>query len=228
MKEGFRKHCQPKQNTVFARYIFHQRIQKAGETFEAFLTDLRNLVKDCKYEKPNEMVRDRIVAGITSHEIREKLLTIGDELTMELAIEKVGVCEATQQQLKTMATGHASGNVDALHIPKEERKPNYNRQMDINRQPPRFPETIECRNCGGKHKRRECPAFGQECRKCHKKNHWAKVCRSKGNTVNSIEDDFYSFYIDAIENGNEYPDTAFVNITTSSGNNIRFRVDSGS
>ncbi len=31
---------------------------------------------------------------------------------------------------------------------------------------------------GRSHRPRECPAFGQICKKCHKKNHFAKVCKS--------------------------------------------------
>ena len=38
-----------------------------------------------------------------------------------------------------------------------------------------------CANCGLSHKPRECPAFGHSCRTCGKLNHWAKMCRSKGN-----------------------------------------------
>ena len=86
--EKFGEHVAPKKNTVFGRYIFQSRTQQQGETFETFVTDLRNLVKDCEYTNPNEMVRDKIVGGIRSSEIREKLLTEGDTLTMEKADRK--------------------------------------------------------------------------------------------------------------------------------------------
>jgi len=36
-----------------------------------------------------------------------------------------------------------------------------------------------CGQCGGQHRSRECPAYGQQCGICHKYNHFAKVCRSK-------------------------------------------------
>ena len=39
-----------------------------------------------------------------------------------------------------------------------------------------------CKFCGRIHKPRECPAHGQECLKCKKKNHWASCCMTKGNT----------------------------------------------
>ena len=51
--EQFRKHTAPQTNTVFSRYIFHTRKQKDDELFVGFATDLRILVKDCKYDKPD-------------------------------------------------------------------------------------------------------------------------------------------------------------------------------
>ncbi|UYV73594.1 K02A2.6-like [Cordylochernes scorpioides] len=33
----------------------------------------------------------------------------------------------------------------------------------------------------------KCPAWNQTCRKCNKKNHWAKVCKSRMRTVQSLE-----------------------------------------
>ena len=37
----------------------------------------------------------------------------------------------------------------------------------------------KCKYCGRIHKPKMCPAYGQECRKCKKKNHWAICCQSK-------------------------------------------------
>lgn len=231
LKAEFKKHCQPKQNTVFARYLFHQRIQKAGETCDTFVTDLRNLVKNCTYDKPNEMVRDRIVAGISSSEIREKLLTTGDDLTMDSAIEIVGVYEATQQRLKSMATGHVDDKVDAIH---QRRKERYAAQSKTDvKSKGKYTskkEDVDCGYCGRKHKKGECPAFGQTCKKCHKLNHWAIVCRSATKSIDFVEDDSdledTDLYVDSIQG--LYPDTAFADIKINTGNSIRFKLDSGS
>ena len=43
-------------NKVFARYIFQERKQGQRENFDNFVTNLRNLVKDCEYQALNEMV----------------------------------------------------------------------------------------------------------------------------------------------------------------------------
>ena len=70
-----------------------------------------------------------------------------------------------------------------------------------------------CRDCEGKHKKQECPAFGKECLLCHKKNHWAEVCMVKkrgmrGKAVHCLgeeEDDMLFFNV--IASGKETIET---------------------
>ena len=35
-----------------------------------------------------------------------------------------------------------------------------------------------CRCCGQQHKPKQCPAYGQACARCHKPNHFAKMCKT--------------------------------------------------
>ena len=51
---------------------------------------------------------------------------------------------------------------------------------------PIMSEIFNCRNCGTKHKRKECPAYGKKCHRCQKLNHFKVMCRSKKN-VNMVE-----------------------------------------
>jgi hypothetical protein len=46
-----------------------------------------------------------------------------------------------------------------------------------------------CKYCDRQHggKKDNCPAYGQNCRKCRKANHFAKVCKSKQSHVCDIE-----------------------------------------
>jgi hypothetical protein len=54
-------------------------MQSEGQTFEEFVTELKLLIKDCGYadEIQSEMIRDHIVFGVRSHQIREKLINEG-------------------------------------------------------------------------------------------------------------------------------------------------------
>ena len=120
----------PKKNTVFSHSKFQERKQQQGETFETFVTDLRDLVKDCSYDKPSQMVRDRIVAGILSQDMCEKLLTEGDTLTMGKAIDLAVTYETTQQCLKSMATSAAPTRVDAIKQKRQEAPRQQKHQED--------------------------------------------------------------------------------------------------
>ena len=40
-------------------------------------------------------------------------------------------------------------------------------------------EFKECQRCLGKHSLKSCPAKESNCRKCGKKGHWQRACRSK-------------------------------------------------
>lgn len=61
--KAFEDFCSQRKNTVYERYNFYQRNQKEGESFDAFLMDIKILVKSCEFtaNTTNEMFRDRIV-----------------------------------------------------------------------------------------------------------------------------------------------------------------------
>lgn len=66
-------------NQVFNWNKFQNKIQN-DITFDQFVTELQILVKHCGYDKPDDMVRDRIVFGVKSNKIREKLINVGSDL----------------------------------------------------------------------------------------------------------------------------------------------------
>ena len=45
----------------------------------------------------------------------------------------------------------------------------------------------ECRFCGYHHANRQCPAYGQTCRKCGQKDHFQSKCRLAKPQVNNVE-----------------------------------------
>ncbi|KAH3846858.1 hypothetical protein DPMN_089164 [Dreissena polymorpha] len=47
-----------------------------------------------------------------------------------------------------------------------------------------------CDNCGNNHgsNKQSCPAFGKQCRKCHKLNHFAFKCRQQRIAHKSVHD----------------------------------------
>ena len=100
---GTRPTYNPNQTPFLARCKLHSKIQEPGETVQQFVTALKLLVKDCEYgQAEDDIVRDRIVFGTKSAKVREKLIDIGSDLTLERAIEVARVDEVSVQQLKEM------------------------------------------------------------------------------------------------------------------------------
>lgn len=111
----FTAHVEPKSNMIFAHYKFHEKMQEDHEPFEQFVTDLLLLVKDCIYANRGEMIRNRIVFGIHSPKVREKLLNAGSELTLQKAIDIARSHELAQAQLKTISNSMSTSHEYAVH-----------------------------------------------------------------------------------------------------------------
>ena len=235
LMECFQQHSAPKKNTVYARYIFLER-KPEDKPFDSFITDLCNLVKDCHYDKPEEIVRDKIVSGIKSQEMREKRLTEGDALTMERAIDIEIMHETTQQRLKSMATTSSTAdsidNIEKTTTKNKNRSGHQQRSTHDRRYKPHRYHQLQKLWWAKK----KCPAFGKKMLHCQKLNHWTKVCLTKkkdfrSNAIHTIDeeddDDDIPIFIDAITKGNDSLDTAYANVAVSTGDTVRFKLDIG-
>lgn len=81
----FDAYCSPKKNVTYERYLFFSCGQN-GRSIDAFVTDLRTKAKTCEFGTlQDSLIKDRIVCGIDSKGIRERLLR-NNELTLEVAI----------------------------------------------------------------------------------------------------------------------------------------------
>ncbi|XP_062619288.1 uncharacterized protein LOC134280858 [Saccostrea cucullata] len=128
------------------------------------------------------MVRDRLLFGVRSDKIRDKLINEGSNLTLEKAIDIARTYELSQAQLKTM---HEQDPM--IDIIKRQKINHYTGQAKT--KPTQGPRKhfkhqksfTSCTRCGmSEHERGEtCPAIGRLCRKCNKRDHYECVCRSK-------------------------------------------------
>ena len=127
----------------------------------------------------------QLVAGIQSDKVRDRLLREGSELTLEKSIDICRSNKVTQQQMKLF---HGECEVNSLNKRQaEQNNKNHKRALSSDgkwkgkqRQAGNTEKgnSEECRNCGRRHEVRNCPAYGKECFKCQKKNHFAKMCRT--------------------------------------------------
>ena len=59
-------------NEIYEAYLFNQRVQEVGESFDSFLTSVRSLAKTCNFGTiQDRMIRDRVVVGIKDNTSRK-------------------------------------------------------------------------------------------------------------------------------------------------------------
>ncbi|XP_023815343.1 uncharacterized protein K02A2.6-like isoform X2 [Oryzias latipes] len=158
------EHCNPKVNETVERYRFFARNQALGENIDKYVTDLRMLASTCNFgQLRDSLIRDRIVCGTSSSSWRERLLR-EENLTLDKCLDICRAMEISREYNKTI-TGQT---LEELHVIRQKEKKSQERG-------------ISCRYCGRLHERikSKCPAYGKNCKKCGRENHFAITCRSK-------------------------------------------------
>lgn len=240
--------CIGETNEIYERYCFNKRAQESTETIDAYVSALRCLAKSCNYGTlEDDMIRDRIVIGIIDNGTRKRLLQEA-KLTLKSCVDICRASESTAQQLKAMTSEDVhviSKDVRQKTSQTQRHKPN--REKDTPKRYDRGKSSSsansgpgyirDCRFCGRNHPRAKCPAYGEECKICHAKNHFAVKCYQAG-SVHMLEDNSsgeeYIDYlctathtIDSLHSVDDcFPKKVFA--TMSIGDEIvKFQVDSG-
>ena len=178
--EKFDEHFVPKRNVIHERACFHRRVQKEGETVEAFVRNLYELAEHCEFgTQRDEQIRDRIVIGILDKSLSQKLQMKSD-LNLDTAIQMARQSELVKFQVAGQSDGKHLGEVQQKKgKPNSARRPARNDRNVRDKNPKNVPMVHPCSRCNRVHKQDEtCPATGKRCSKCHKKGHFAAVCRS--------------------------------------------------
>ena len=94
----------PKKNLVVERRKFFWRNQQDDETFDQYMTELKNLASTCEFgELHDGLLTYKIVDGIRSEKVRDVLLRKGAEMTLAKAINICRTDEITKLQMKEMS-----------------------------------------------------------------------------------------------------------------------------
>ncbi|XP_054713060.1 uncharacterized protein K02A2.6-like [Uloborus diversus] len=118
---AFDNYFQPRTNTVIARYKFFNSRQKEGESVDSFVTNLKNLSKDCCFENQEDsLIRDLLVIGVRDSAMKEKLL-METELSLGKAIEYCRAKEASTKQIQIMSE-HLDCNPKDIDAVKDKNK----------------------------------------------------------------------------------------------------------
>ena len=201
------------------------------------------MADNCEFQDSKDtLFRDRIVFGVTDNHVRERLLRVPD-LTLDKALEIARAAEATQNQLKQMQNLH---EVNAVGKKKE----SFPRKKFEERKPVSGSvQQIDCKFCGRKHvtDRMKCPAYGHQCKKCGRNNHFAVKCTGvkKQNERSGVHqnlqyvDDFdrssleeytidvITHHITAVENTKSCPKQLFTTVRVNNCKDVTFQLDCG-
>ncbi|CAL9700809.1 unnamed protein product [Knipowitschia caucasica] len=232
LKGKFREYCEPRKNITYIRHLFFTRSQAKSESIDAYVTDLKNKAKDCEFGILTEsLVKDRIVCGVESAQVRARLLREPD-LTLTRAVDICRANEATQSHMKVLNEENdiAVNKVTKSKLPRKHKAA--------------ASDSKDCNKCGYKHEYGKCPAYGQTCNLCSRKNHYARVCRSKkpkdyykksDRSVNEIEQEESELFIGAIHSSSKQvqrqqsskDDKKWKEVLKINGQKLTFRLDTG-
>ena len=171
LKERLIQHGEPNKITIAERYEFSLTRQENLKITD-YVTLLYTKAKFCEFKSQLETyLRDRFVFGLRNPEVRSKILNSIEakdgSLTFDRAVELAKASEAMSAAEKL---SKPIGN-EVL----------FTKQRFRERQSRGEKSAIgKCGRCGRNHPPRQCPAFGQSCKKCGKKNHWMSCCKTKG------------------------------------------------
>lgn len=86
----------PMANVLNERNRFYQRCLEKGETFDQFLSDLYRLAENCEFDsQKDQMIRDRIVFGISNCDLQMELLKLGGNPTLN---DIIAMCRLSLNQ----------------------------------------------------------------------------------------------------------------------------------
>lgn len=223
----FEVHCAPQKNVIFERAKFNTIVQKEGQSFDSFLTELRKAVKTTEYPIQDEMIRDRIVIGLRDTADKEKLMREAS-LTLTKAINYCRAKETSKDQVKMLDN---ESRVDAI-------------KASTSRSVMKKDSNKSCNKCGYKHKfENKCPATGKTCAKCQGRDHFAKVCRNKNQVKKKVHSllqeeesgdetgSDYEFFVSSVDKIDQEKRSSKETMWTTeiqvNGKTVTFKLDTG-
>ena len=133
-----------------ARMEFRLLAQRPNESIQDFSSRVMTLTNTCDWANRGEQIVCGIIFGAAHRDAQRKALLKVKSLTVRDCIEHFASYEATDAYHKTIVN---PTSVSAVYR--------------------------NCFNCGSKHSKGKCKAFGHVCRNCGRSHHFESVCMSK-------------------------------------------------
>lgn len=220
----FENYCNPKKNILHSRFMFYNRKQQENETFDAFLLDLKNLLRDAEFKEPDEMLRDKVVLDNNDRDTQEKLIEKRQRNTSRSNREFT----SRRDHKEKVKDIHGNGKVEVNKIVKKENKkpPGENRNESQKNKKVSEQNKRKCSKRNQNHAYKKYPAFGKQRIRCKKWNHFANACKANINEIcneNDSNESKTEYFCNSLDGKNCWKQN--LNIENV---NIIFKIDTGS
>ena len=193
--EAFEAHFKPCQTVMQSWYQLGSLYSSNCKDQTEFMTRIKELAKEGGFTQQEEIVKFLFVIHNTDPKVRDYLIDKGDpakscsdflnlarsvesmvqtETMSKQLLQNVGKLSVNMVQNQTQASGSQQRR---RSLSRQSNKRGGSQHRSSSRQG--SSDFNKCRKCGWKHPPRKCPAYGQNCRWCGGKGHYAKYCKSK-------------------------------------------------
>ena len=158
------QHHSPPPSEIVQRYRFHMRFRQPGVTVVTYVSELRALAQWCSFgESLDDMLRDRLVCGISDDSIQRRLLS-ESSLSFQKPLEIAQGHEAAARNAREIQCSGRLGAASGQTPPAE----------DVHWVHPGV-----CFRCGlDSHTHAQCPFKAARCHNCGKTGHIKRTCHS--------------------------------------------------
>ena len=175
IKAALDTYLKPKSNEIFDIWTFQKLAQSEGESIHQYHLRLVEAAKKCNFPDVNKSIQTQLILGTTNEKLRQYCFThqnidTSGILSQGKLLEEVLYQTKTIQEmpLKTEREDEIATLRQEINALKLQ---NNNRTSSS----PRI-KKLSCFNCGGDYPHvQSCPARNQQCKKCLKMNHFARV-----------------------------------------------------
>ncbi|XP_033114113.1 uncharacterized protein LOC117114547 [Anneissia japonica] len=191
-KEKLSAYFTPKRNIEYEIFMFRQATQHPTEVLDKYHARLCQLAKNCEFHDKDAEIKSQIIQRCQLIKVRNKGLS-EPTLTLKELLTFGRTLEATNVQAKAMSGGvEVEKPIHRIeHKPQQKyhqpRKPkregkqgSYSSSSKTQHQ--RLQDNRKCSGCGGNHgvgkRDKLCPAWGKQCHKCQRMNHFSSVCKA--------------------------------------------------
>lgn len=185
----------PKKNEIWEVYQFFDRKQQTGETFNSFYSDLRKLVRSCKFEaQEDKLMKVQIVLGVSSKNVQQRLLR--EDMSVDKMVDYCKSVELAEKKSKAMclsvpvnpvfcqseAVRAEDDEVQVNAVYDKQRYHGQNRYGSLSQIPQPSSRITQqsyqaCQQCGRYHGNGVvCMARGRMCNVCGENGHFARMC----------------------------------------------------